>query len=331
MAFIDELKFHASAGKGGDGVVRWRHEKFIDRGGPNGGNGGKGGNIYIRAVQDSFALAKIKHKKQFDAMPGFPGEGASRHGKDGESTYIELPVGSVVTNLETGWVYELLEAGQEEMILSGGDGGKGNEHFKNSVNQAPKKATPGYAGGEGDFHVELKLFADVGLIGFPNAGKSSLLNMVTRSQAKIGDYAFTTLDPNLGDFYGHIIADIPGLIEGASEDKGLGTKFLRHVSRTKMLAHLISFENYLTAGATGMTKAYKVIREELKSFGSELDTKDEIIILTKTDLVDEAIVKKEVAKFEKLKKVVFALTLYDDASIKKFTDSLSKMLAKKDK
>lgn len=329
MAFIDELKFHAKAGKGGDGVVRWRHEKFIDKGGPNGGDGGKGGNVYIRAVRDSFALSKLAHQKLFEARPGFPGEGGSRQGKDGESIYIDLPVGSVVKNEETGWEYELMDVGQTEMILSGGDGGFGNEHFKSSTNQAPRKATPGFAGGEADFHVELRLFADVGLIGFPNAGKSSLLNILTRSRAKIGDYAFTTLDPNLGDFYGHIIADIPGIIEGASEGKGLGTKFLRHITRTRMLAHLISFEHYLTGGTTGMMKAYKVIREELKTFGSGLEEKDEVIVLTKTDLVDPAVVKKELAKFEKLKKPVFAITLYDDENVKELTDAFSKMLDKK--
>lgn len=326
MAFIDELKFKAIAGRGGDGVVRWRQEKFIAKGGPNGGDGGRGGNVIIEAVRDVMALSHIKGKVEFKAEDGFPGEGASRHGAKGEHLTINVPVGSVVINLDTGWEYEFTEVGQKETILTGGGGGRGNEHFKSSTNQAPRQATKGRPGSEAKFKVELRLFADLGLVGFPNAGKSSLINALTNSKSKIGDYAFTTLDPNLGDFFGHIIADIPGVIEGAHEGKGLGSKFLRHITRTKMLAHLISFEHALTDGATGMSKAYKAIREELKKYGKGLTEKEEIIILTKTDMVDQKIIDREIKKFQKLSDNVFVVSLYDDNSVKDITKHISQIL-----
>lgn len=331
MAFIDELKFKAKAGRGGDGVVRWRQEKFIAKGGPSGGDGGRGGDIIIEAVRDVGALNHIKGKVEFEAENGFPGEGASRHGANGESLVIKVPVGSVVINLDTGWEYEFTEVGQRETVLTGGGGGRGNEHFKSSTNQAPRQATKGRPGGEAKFKVELRLFADLGLVGFPNAGKSSLINALTNTKSKVGDYAFTTLDPNLGDFFGHIIADIPGVIEGAHTGKGLGSKFLRHIMRTKMLAHLISFENALTGGATGMTKAYKAIREELKQYGKGLIDKDELVILTKTDVVDAKIIDRELKKFQKLSKKVFTVSLYDDKSVKDLTKNISQILDDKKK
>ena len=329
--FIDEIKFFAKAGRGGDGVVRWRREKFIDKGGPNGGDGGKGGSIYAVAVQDVYILSKYKHKKEWRGNDGFEGAGGSRHGKDGNDLIIELPVGSIITNIESGSSVSLEEIGQKELLLKGGLGGYGNEQFKTSINTTPTKATKGKTGEEGNFKIELELFADVGLIGLPNAGKSSLLNTITNADAKVGSYQFTTLDPNLGDFHGHIIADIPGLIERASEGKGLGIKFLCHIKRTRMLAHLISFEN------ENPMKVYREIRKELRAYDKTLLEKDEVIILTKTDVVDDdpstklrAIdkinrIKKE---FEKLKKPVFTLSLYDDASVKSLKDELVKLLRK---
>lgn len=321
--FIDEIKFFASSGRGGDGVVRWRREKFIDKGGPNGGDGGRGGNVYAVAVSDIHLLSKYKHKKLFEAQDGSEGAGGSRHGKDGKDLIINLPVGSVITNIESGFSVSLDESGQKELLLKGGVGGYGNEQFKSSINTTPEKATKGKIGESGNFKIELELFADVGLVGLPNAGKSSLLKSITNATPKIGSYQFTTLDPNLGDFYGYTIADIPGLIEGASEGRGLGIKFLRHIKRTRILAHLISLEN------SKPLIVYKQIRKELGLYDKSLLEKNEVIILTKTDILDD---KKQLEKakkeFDKLKKPVFTLSLYDDKSVKKLTDDLVKLLRK---
>jgi GTP-binding protein len=242
--------------------------------------------------------------------------------KDGEDLIIDLPVGSVVTNLKTEKKYELLKEGDQILILKGGRGGLGNEHFKSSRNTTPEESTPGKEGEDGDFFIELELIANVGFIGLPSAGKSSLLNELTRSRAKVGAYPFTTLEPNLGDLYGFILADIPGLIEGASEGKGLGHKFLRHIKRTGILAHCISFEN------ENMIDAYNIIREELKKFSSDLINKKEIIILTKFDLVDAEKQKEVKRNIEKINPDVMIVSVYDDKSIKELADYLIKILRK---
>lgn len=336
MAFVDEMTFEAEAGRGGDGVVRFRQEKFVPKGGPSGGDGGRGGNFYVEAVRDVHILSKYKAKKNFTAGRGEDGSKKSLHGKSGEDHALKLPVGSVITNLDTDEIWQLEKEGERIMLLRGGYGGFGNEHFKSSINTTPRQFRPGQDGEKGKFHVELELFADLGLIGLPNAGKSSLLNELTNAEAKVAGYPFTTLDPNLGDFYGYIIADIPGLIEGASEGKGLGVKFLRHIKRTKMLAHLVSFEN-LSRGSTGMIKSYKEVRKELAKYDKKLKLgkegltrKKEIIILTKTDTAEsEKVIEREVKKFEKLGNPVFTLTLFDDKMIKSLNDNLVKILKKK--
>ena len=321
--FIDEIKFYAKAGRGGDGVVRWRREKFIDKGGPNGGDGGRGGDVYALAVSDIHILSKYKHKKEFRAENGEEGGGGSRHGKNGKDLIIELPIGSVVTNIESGASVSLEELGQKELLLKGGEGGYGNEHYKSSTNVTPKNASKGLVGEEGNFKIELELFADVGLVGMPNAGKSSLLNSITNASAKIGNYQFTTLDPNLGDFYGFTIADIPGLIEGASEGKGLGIKFLRHIKRTKMIVHLVSLEN------EKMLDVYKKIRKELEKYDKQLAEKEEVIVLTKSDVIeDQKKIEKAKKDFEKLGAPVFVISLFDDQSVKNFIDGLVKLLRK---
>ena len=260
MAFVDEIKIQVESGRGGNGVEKWLHEKYKEFMGPCGGNGGRGGDVFVRGVRDMNILSQYRHEKEFRAGDGEPGGTRSREGKNGKDYILDVPIGSVITNLKTKKKFSVNEEGEEVKILNGGNGGYGNEHFKSSRNTTPKETTPGKPGEKADILIELELIADIGLVGFPNAGKSSLLNTLTNANSKIGDYPFTTLDPHLGALYGYVLADIPGVIEGASEGKGLGHKFLRHIKKTKMLLHLISVEN------NDVVESYKQIRHELESY-----------------------------------------------------------------
>lgn len=318
---IDHVTLSIEAGKGGDGVVRWRREKGIPYGGPAGGDGGRGGDVYLRVIRDINALAVYKHKKEWKADSGEAGQKRSMHGSDAKDMYLQIPLGAVVYNREYDKTYECMEEG-DMLILRGGKGGLGNENFKSSTNRTPEEFTKGERGEFATFDVELKLIADVGLIGFPNAGKSSLLNALTRAGAKIGDYPFTTLEPNLGAYHGYVLADIPGLIEGASDGKGLGHKFLRHITRTKLLVHLVE------ASHENVGKAYTTIREELGKYDKELLNRDEIIVLSKVDTISKDEVKTKINELEKASKTknILTLSLYEDETIKNFGDNLVQLL-----
>lgn len=314
--FVDELTIKAEAGHGGDGVVRWRREKHVAEGGPEGGNGGKGGDVYMRAVRDLSLLSKYTGSKEFTAGDGAAGAKRSKYGKDGEDLYIDVPRGATVTELERNRVYTFDTEGETHKILLGGRGGLGNEYFKSSTNRSPEEATLGKIGEHGTFRIELALIVDIGLLGFPNAGKTTLLNNLTHTKARVGSYPFTTVEPHLGDLYGYIIADIPGLIEGASEGKGLGHKFLRHVRRTKMLLHCVSLEK------EDAVQEYETIRNELEKFDPELTQKDEWIILTKSDLVTEADIDRIKTKLAKFNEHIFVVSGETKEGIKELSDAL---------
>jgi GTP-binding protein len=318
--FVDQLTIYAKAGNGGDGVTRWRHDKFRPMAGPAGGNGGNGGDIYLRAVRDVNLLAKYTGSKNFEAVSGGAGMGDSCHGKNGDDLIIDIPVGSVVNDRERSRVYEFMTEGHIEKVFKGGGGGLGNEHFKSSINRSPEECTLGRAGEEGELEIALSLVVDVGFIGMPNAGKSTLLNSLTNARSKIGAFPFTTTEPHLGDFYGFILADIPGLIEGASSGKGLGHTFLRHVTRTKMLLHLVSLET------EDAVERYNTIRKELTTFSKDLSTKEEWILLTKKDLVKQEYLDEVLKALDTNENRVFVISVETGEGLKEFRDSLVQRL-----
>ncbi len=319
--FVDELTITARAGDGGNGVIRWRRENARPLGGPSGGNGGRGGDVYIRAVRDLGLLSAYTGAKEFCAQNGESGGKNSQYGKNGVDLYINVPRGAKVTDQSSGRVFVVEKEGEVQKILIGGQGGLGNEYFKSSTNRSPEQFTPGKSGERSTFYIELSLLVDVGLIGLPNAGKSTLLNALTGAHAKVGAYPFTTLEPHLGEYFGVIFADIPGLIEGANEGKGLGHKFLRHIERTKMLFHCVSLENEDPIGM------YGVVRYELEKFSMQLLEKEEWIILTKSDLVSEEKVRESVKAFTAVGNRVFVVSAETADGLKALQDATSQLLS----
>lgn len=310
MAFVDEIEIAVKAGKGGDGVVRWLHTKEKDLAGPDGGNGGRGGNVYAKALRDVHLLSRYRAQKEMKAEDGKDGQAKDLHGANGKDLELLLPVGSLITNKTTGEKYSLNQEGERVLLLSGGFGGRGNKSFQSSRNRSPGTATPGKPGEEAEFYIEVELIANIGLVGLPNAGKTSLLNVLTAAHGKVGDYPFTTLEPNLGELHGYIIADIPGLVEGAAQGKGLGHKFLRHIKRTHMLVHVISLEN------DDLLEAYQTVRKEIEQYDPALLHKKEIIVLTKTDLKDDFHIQQAKETFLHITQDIYAMSLYNTDDIK---------------
>lgn len=294
--FVDYVKMHCRSGKGGAGSVHFRREKFIPKGGPDGGDGGRGGHVICRGNKQKWTLLHLKYRKHVKAEHGQPGGGNLKSGKDGEDVILEVPLGTVARDFETGEkLFEILEDGEEEVLMKGGRGGQGNNHFKSSTNQAPRYAQPGEPHEEGWKILELKVLADVGLVGFPNAGKSTLLAAVSAAKPKIANYPFTTLVPNLGMVYyrddrSFVMADIPGIIEGAHEGKGLGARFLRHIERNAALLFVIP------ADSENIRKEYEVLLNELESYDPTMLHKNRLLGISKADLIDDEL--KELLKPE---------------------------------
>ncbi len=308
MKFLDEAKIYLESGKGGAGCVAFRREKYIDMGGPDGGNGGRGGHIIIECVPNLNTLIDFRYTQHFRAETGHHGEGSNRTGRDGKDLVVKVPCGTVILDEDKETVLaDMTSPGQRIVFLKGGDGGFGNAHYKSSTNRAPRKSLPGWPGEERAVWLRLKLIADAGIVGLPNAGKSTFLSVVSRAKPKIADYPFTTLAPNLGVLRVHdhefVMADIPGLIEGAHAGHGLGTRFLGHVERTSVLLHLVD------ATQDDICGAYKTIRSELKKYGGGLAKKPEVIALTKTDALGPELAedqRKTLAK--KIRKKVYVMS-----------------------
>ena len=290
MKFIDEAKIYVKAGDGGAGCVSFRREKFIPRGGPDGGDAGKGGDVIFKADKRLASLLDFRYKRKHLAERGMHGKGALRHGRNGRDLKIKVPLGTVIKDFNSGAVLaDLTTDGQSYLCCKGGRGGKGNAHFKSATRQAPRFAQPGEEGTEIDVALELKLLADVGVVGFPNAGKSTLVSVISAARPKIADYPFTTLRPNLGvvkfgEFGGFVVADIPGLIEGAHEGRGLGIRFLKHVERTRLLIHMIDVSPF---NVRDPLEDYEAINKELVSFSAALALRPQVVVLNKIDVSDE--------------------------------------------
>ncbi len=297
--FVDYVKVFLNSGNGGKGSVHLHREKYITKGGPDGGDGGRGGHVILRGNPNLWTLVTFKFKKHFKAGHGGHGSKNRSTGADGKDVYLDVPLGTVVRNAETNEIiFEITEKGEEKILLEGGMGGRGNWHFKSPTNQTPRYAQPGISGQEGIFILELKLLADVGLVGFPNAGKSTLLSVITSAKPKIADYEFTTLKPNLGiveyrDYQSFVMADIPGIIEGAAEGKGLGYYFLRHIERNATLLFLIP------ADSKDIRKEYEILLDELRRYNPELLDKERLVAISKSDMLDEELMTEMRAELDK--------------------------------
>jgi len=285
--FVDRAKIYIKAGNGGNGIISFRREKYVPRGGPDGGDGGNGGDVLIQVDPHLQTLLDYRYKQHFKAERGAHGQGSNKTGKSGKTLIIRVPPGTVIKDFDTGEIVaDLVRPGESVIVAKGGKGGRGNARFATSTNQAPRTSEPGMPGEERTILLELKLIADVGLVGFPNAGKSTFLSRVSRATPKIADYPFTTLKPNLGyvqvgDDFSFVMADIPGLIEGASDGKGLGLQFLRHIERTKLLLFLID------STVENIEQEYRILRDELATYSRELTVKPKIIAFSKSDILDK--------------------------------------------
>ncbi len=293
--FIDYVRLFCASGNGGKGSMHLRREKYIPKGGPDGGDGGRGGHIILRGNSQYWTLIHLKYRKHVKAEHGGDGSGSLCKGANGKDVILDVPLGTVAKDAESGEVlFEIIEEGEERILVKGGRGGLGNANFKSPTNQTPRYAQPGEEGIEGWFILELKLLADVGLVGFPNAGKSTLLSVVSAAKPKIADYAFTTLEPNLGivnyyDDKSFVMADIPGIIEGAHEGKGLGIRFLKHIERNSMLLFIVPSDS------KDINQEYKILLKELKEYNPDLLDKDKVLAISKSDMLDEEL-KKEIKK-----------------------------------
>ncbi|HBM45744.1 MAG: GTPase obg [Parcubacteria group bacterium GW2011_GWF2_38_76] len=317
---VDEVRIMTKGGNGGRGALIFGEDQFSKK--PSGADGGNGGSVYIQASRDVADLSRFRYEKSFEAEKG--GDAfRSMQGKDGKDIFLMVPRGTIVYNITSGEDTELLEDGMKVRVARGGTRGRGNAAFANARKCEPGRREMGHPGYESEVYLELQLIADVGLVGLPNVGKSSLLNTITGAKSKVGNYNFTTLEPFLGALPGgNIIADIPGLIEGASDGKGLGTKFLRHIRRTKVIAHCISAES------ENIKEDYNVIRGELEKYSEELANKPEFLILTKIDVLTLAELKKKEAVIKKMNKNYATVSIIDDKSVKKLTDVLNKFINK---
>ena len=314
---IDDVEIKVLAGKGGKGSVSFNNNMMAL--GPVGGSGGHGGNVYAEGTSDLTALSQFRYTKEIQAEDGHNGRSQFRDGHDGEDLTIKIPVGTVIHNLTTKGKIEINKIGEKVLLASGGKGGKGNFHFRSSKNTSPTQFRSGLPGEKFDFRLELKLIADIGFVGLPNVGKSSLLNALTRASAKVANYPFTTLEPNLSVYYELVLADIPGLIEGSSTGKGLGIKFLRHIERTKILFHFISAES------PDPKKDYQVIRKELGDYNKTLLDKPEYIFLSKNDTISTDELKKKLTVLKKINSQAVTMSIYDDKSLEAVKKILNKI------